>query len=192
MNALDKKAHVDLADALGWDFLYGAKEPRIGTRGDGFHFKWGDEGQIDYLMKPFHGDLDSKIKLTFEMKTVKGHPKFKATEGDAPATFGVMIQRDGDKLYGDQAHGNMRFWSRDRIEFKDVLDKGKQTIVLDLRDLDEWSNVWGKTARQEKAGWHNTLDDIGNIGLTYGGQFYGHGVKVKHGEVKVIVEDFIV
>jgi len=97
-----------------------------------------------------------------------------------PASVRAILQRSGDDLYG----ANNRFWSN---PMSVALADGEYTMTVELSP-DQWTNVEGE---HSALGFAETLKDIGNIGVSFGGGcFFGHGLNVSGGGARFIMTRF--
>ncbi len=64
----------------------------------------------------------------------------------------------------------------------------KADLSASLNDLDQWVSVLGEKANASAAatvGFKQAMANLGNVGFAFGGGcFYGHGVRVSHGDAR--------
>jgi hypothetical protein len=121
-------------------------------------------GSIHYVTRNAVEPRRNIIRMRFR---IEGRMEFKATEGVARAAVRLMIQRRGDTYSWDKA--SYRFWSRP------VQLAPGEFVVEEALTSDRWTNVGG---RSDPGGFEALLNDLENVGFTFGGQFAGHGVYV--------------
>jgi hypothetical protein len=121
-------------------------------------------GSVHYVTRKAFETGRNVIVMRF---TTEGSAEFKATEGSARAAVRLMIQRHSDTYSWFKA--SYRFWSRP------VQLAPGEFVVEEALTPDRWTNVGGQT---DPAGFQALLNDLENIGFTFGGQFAGHGVYV--------------
>lgn len=132
---------------------------------DGYYFDFPQApGSVHYVTRKVPESARSSIRMRIR---IEGDAQFKATEGDAPAAVRLMVQRRGDTLSWDKV--SFRFWSNPAVI---VLAPGEFILEVPLTP-DQWTNVGGQ---QDAAGLQALLGDLDNIGFTFGGMFFGHGV----------------
>jgi hypothetical protein len=121
-------------------------------------------GSVHYVTRNTFEPGRDMIRMRFR---IEGSAEFKATEGRARAAVRLMIQRRGDTYSWDKA--GYRFWSGP------VQLAPGEFVVEEALTPDRWTNVGGQT---DPAGFQELLNDLENVGFTFGGQFGGHGVYV--------------
>jgi hypothetical protein len=130
------------------------------------------------------GLIKSGAGIMFVPLTEAGHVD---TSG-ARASCGFYFEEAGDNLSGAVENGQnyayYRWWSHSgRV----VLANGYFSVMASLTSLSDWSSVFGEFANAEtstEAGSPTTprrvfaqaLANPAYIGITWGGQFFGHGV----------------
>jgi hypothetical protein len=121
-------------------------------------------GSIHYVTRSAFETGRNVIVMRFR---IEGSAEFKATEGSARAAMRLMIQRREDTYSWDKA--SYRFWSGP------VQLAQAEFVVEEALTPNRWTNVGGQT---DPAGFQELLNDLENVGFTFGGQFAGHGVYV--------------
>jgi hypothetical protein len=133
------------------------------------------------------GLISSSAATTFVPLTQAGHID---TSG-RPASCGLYLEEAGDNLTGAVENGEnyayYRWWSHSgRI----VLANGNFNVTTDFANLADWSSVFGEVANATisdeaespitpRQGFAQALANPAYIGITCGGQFFGHGVIAK-------------
>ncbi len=161
-------------DPLDWNFRYGSgisghPFPAI----NGFMFAIPSAGDVDYLTTDVSINAKEKVSFLVEIVTT-GTPLFRATDGGSPASFGVMLEARNDDLVSQDG----RWWSR---LHREPLGGGVFSFELSLTDLDEWSNVLGRTAASRPEAFRAAIANLGAVGFTFGATAFGHGVRVEPG-----------
>ena len=121
-------------------------------------------GSVHYVTRNTFEPGRDMIRMRFR---IEGSAEFKATEGGARAAVRLMIQRRGDTYSWDKA--SYRFWSGP------VQLAPGEFVVEEALTPDRWTNVGGQT---DPAGFQELLNDLENVGFTFGGEFAGHGIYV--------------
>jgi hypothetical protein len=94
----------------------------------------------------------------------------------------VLLQRKNDNMYGS----DNRYWSN---PVAIPLLPGGFSVRIKVEG-GQWTNVDGSF---NEDGFDKTLQNMGNIGLTFGGGcFFGHGVNVSGGGAKFVVTEFAI
>jgi len=133
---------------------------------------------------PLHG---SSIELSVE---IKGRPEFNyALEEDntcsAPASARLLIQRRGDDL----TEAFDRWWSNPGAI---ALTEGQYSLTVPLNP-GQWQSVDGKNGEEASDAFYAALEEVENIGLTFGGGcYYGHGVNVSGGEASFALKRMMI
>ena len=97
----------------------------------------------------------------------------------------LLIQRQNDEFTQEF----YRWWSNPKAL---LLIPGRHSITVPLTP-DQWSSVSGKNGEFAHEEFYAALEDVGNIGMTFGGGcFFGHGVNVSGGQVMFAVREFAI
>jgi hypothetical protein len=178
-----------------WFFVFGRNMPtRPVSNGQGgwmFDFPKMGQGILSYLMHPTRGgrpegsEISARVEIVTEGDVIFDHYTEPNNTSPYPAHARFMIQRM-PYLTEDE---NDRWWSR-LIAIK--LEKGTHEIRVPI-DPAYWSNVYGKignSSPQALRGFRRALKETDQIGFTFGGgNFYGHGVRVKNGTATFILHE---
>jgi len=154
------------AEGAGWAFSFPSGSNCMGKSGcPGVHYvttKYTTPLPADStLIISFKVEATSDTVFNFKLK-------WDNTCDGPPASAHAMLERADDDLHG----ANNRFWSNP-IALR--LGNGEYTMTIKLSP-DQWTNVEGE---RSPSGFAETLEHMGNIGLTFGGGcFFGHGVNV--------------
>ena len=145
--------------------------------GTGFTFQFPDSDGVHYVTR---SGMRLRKQVTISGSVaIKGTPVFERRDtcsGKAEAR--VYLQRRGDNWTAQGDYQYYRWWYRKPVEIK----SGSFWLVAPLDDKANWSSVYGKTAADAPGQLRAALNDMGRIGLTFGGGCsYGHGVWVKPG-----------
>lgn len=132
------------------------------------------------------------IELTYRIKTLKGKPVFQSldpSKGLKP-NFRPMIQvKDDDYVSEDN-----RWWPSGVacVMLQIELDEAAATFHVPLTPA-LWTNVWGKSATTRRSGWLNAISHPGNLNIVFGGgNSFSHGVAVKGGSVRFILQSWAI
>jgi len=143
-------------------------------------------GHVNYVTTPVNAAITAAVlTMTFRIETT-GAPFFQCALNPNntctnPAAVRLFIQRQGDTLEVD--HEFYRWWSKAAAK----LTAGTATLTVPLMP-DQWMSVLGKAGNLDQsaeAGFHAALQNVGNIGMTFGGGcFAGHGVNISGGTAR--------
>ena len=148
---------------------------------------------VDYVMTPYTVPIiGSSISMTYSIVAAPGTVFNARTQygntcvdnsGDMPTFFSLFIEHAGDQ---NLSTNYWRWWSYGKAGFQWNLrpTEGTVTVTVPLV-LANWSTVYGyDTSATAQAGFADTLANMGNIGMTFGGGcFAGHGAFLDAGGV---------
>jgi hypothetical protein len=133
------------------------------------------------------GLISSGAGTTFVPLTEAGH----VDTSSAPASCGFYLEEAGDNLSGAvenaKNYAYYRWWSHTgRV----VLANGNFSVTASFTNLSDWSSVFGEFANAmtsteaespvtPRHGFAQALANPAYIGITCGGEFFGHGVIAK-------------
>ncbi len=146
----------------GWQLQY---SPTTSQTADGFTFPSDNQG-ADIYVEPATLHLGATITATF---TITGSGALHATEGSAPASAHLYFQRSGDNFSAQGDYVSYRWWSSNRA---DIPGPGSYTITESVEPT-RWTNVYGQ---QDVAGFNAAVGSTAFVGITFGGEFFAHGV----------------
>src|SRR6478752_682259 len=127
-------------------------------------------GHVNCITTPVNAAITAAtVTMTFRIETT-GAPIFQYglnpnNNCTNPAAVRLFIQRQGDTLEAD--HEFYRWWSKAAAE----LTPGWLTLTVPLIP-EQWLSVFGKTGDLDQvasASFHDALQNVGNIGMTFGG-----------------------
>lgn len=150
--------------------------------GAGWAFDFPQADGVHYVTTAVAGSAVGRTAMALRFQ-IDGNAQFVATEGDASARVRLHFQRRGDNWGGAGPMASFRWYSGAFLE----LAPGGFTLIAPLVS-EQWTNVYGQ---QDPAGFVAALNDIANIGMTFGGTFAGHGVYAA-GAAKFICDQFTV
>lgn len=120
-----------------------------------------------------NGSIPAQLGQTIRMKyTVSPGANLVATEGTAPAAIHLFLWRRGDNLSctgGPTGFQGYRYWSR----MGAPLTPGTHELIVPI-DVANWSDCY---AQSDAGAFAATVGNLLAVGYSFGGQFYGHGVK---------------
>ncbi len=167
--------------ALSWDFEYSPGMPtKPLAEGAGWDFVFPQApGSVHCVTTPPASQrLSRAISANVRVET-SGEVTFEALNAGefepTPAKVRLYFQRRGDTLSGLGEYEFYRWWS---VPFDIV--PGPIGAIRPL-DPSQWISVMGKTgdsSPQAMAGFEAAIGDVGKVGMTFGGMFAGHGVRV--------------
>lgn len=171
-----------VADKAGWSFdfpVYNQQSPTNCSEDKSC-------GHVNYITTLVNAAIAATaLTMTFRIETT-GAPIFQYALNpnntcSNPAAVRLFIQRQGDTLEVD--HEFYRWWSKAAA----VLTAGTVTLTVPLMP-DQWLSVLGKAGDLNQitsAAFRAALQNVGNIGMTFGGGcFAGHGVNISGGTAR--------
>lgn len=138
-------------------------------------------GEVDYVTTGCKDLANAKFLVL--IYDVVGEGKLKATEGPDPARIRLHIQRKGDDWSGSGSMQHYRFWS---VPYADLTYGKDQTLEATI-DYSQWTGVYGQTNAD---GFQSAVKNCSRMGVTFGGQLAGHGVRVRKGSARFIMRRF--
>jgi hypothetical protein len=143
-----------------------------------------NDGHVNYIQTPFNlTEPAHSMVVTFEIKST--NPEYHVTDSTdhLPATIHFLIEKTGDDLRDP----NGRWWA----QTCDTLGADGQTFSVTIPlTPDLWTNVDGQ---QDSKAFYDALENIGWVGLTFGGQYFaGHGVSLDSGSAQIDLIEFMV
>ena len=172
-----------------WNIMFSKNmpaHPSVNSAG-GWQFELKDNNEVHYVLEKASdkvrnamSDNGSHLAVIMKVDCPQGC-EFKATQGSTPAAVTVMIRKQNDDAL---TAANGRFWcGGSRI----ILAPGTYSVTCPL-DRSAWTNVDGQKPSSEE--WNNTLKNLGEVGVTFGGTFYGHGVRMSSGSAVISMLKF--
>lgn len=164
-----------------WDITYSdgmPPHPTQETSGWSFDFPL-LPNSLHYVTTKYNGAAKNLIRLKFQIQS--NNAKFKALDNPSNlrATIRLFIQRKDDNMIRD----GYRWWSTQGIYLTNIV-----TGILEIPlDYTLWTGLYGK---HDANALKDTLNNLGNVGFTFGAQFYGHGVGLSEGSAKFTLIEF--
>lgn len=184
--------------AAAWNILYSASmaaHPNAAVDG-GWYFDFPScDGAntcfVGYVMVPVNLSASTSVRAVFQITTTGTpafHYKLEAHNTcDYPAHVRYILQRKGDDLYSEF----YRWFSVSGFK----LEEGHADLTVPLAP-DKWVSVFGKRGdynESAQTGFHQALQNLGNVGFVYGGGcFYSHGVNVIGGSARFLATEYAV
>lgn len=141
-------------------------------------------GHVNYVQTPFQ-TTETPQNVTITFKVESNAPQYVVVDptDHPPATVRLFIEQQNDDL----SNPNGRWWADASIY--NLGSQDNQTITFNVPlTSDQWTNVDGQ---QDPQAFSAALENIGWVGMTFGGQFFaGHGVSLAGGSAKYILIDF--
>ena len=147
-------------------------------------------GHVNYVTTPVNAAITAAgLTMTFRIETT-GAPVFQYALNPNntctdPAAVRLFIQRQGDTLEAD--HEFYRWWSRAAAK----LTAGTVSLTVPLMP-DQWLSVFGKAGDLDEkatAAFRAALQNVGNVGMTFGGGcFAGQGEHQRRGRAVLVDE----
>jgi hypothetical protein len=139
---------------------------------------------VNYVQTPFKAtSTPHNVIITFKVESNAPQYDVLDTGDKLPATVHLFIEQQNDDLISP----NGRWWASASQYNLGSHDGEIITYTIPLV-YNQWSNVYG---HQDPQAFSAALENIGWVGLTYGGQFFwGHGVALGSGSAKFVLIDF--
>jgi hypothetical protein len=141
---------------------------------------------VHYVMTAYTKPIDEGSTITVKGRIeITGTPRFNyhlepLNTCNAAPHARVLLQRSNDDMYAS----DNRYWSS---PVAIPLVPGDFSVSITV-EKDQWTNV---DSTFNGNGFDQTLQSIGNTGLTFGGGcFFGHGINVSGGSATFVVTKF--
>lgn len=140
---------------------------------------------VHYVVAPANLTLNTAQTITAQVAITGNAPVFEETATPGQSCVGtpavrLFVQQQGDDLSGAGAYAYARWWSNPAAV---DLALGTFTLTATLAP-NSWSGIFGEqggSSAAATAGFQTAIAHIGNIGVTFGGCFFGHGADLKSG-----------
>lgn len=142
----------------------------------------GSPGQVDYLTA---GGFDLRrfdgLRLVYGLE---GRGTVKPV-GDSYVTARVRLffQRQGDDWTGRGRFEHYRWWS---VAFGELVEAERVVIQAELHHS-LWTSVYGQT---DRSSFEDAMRECRAVGMTFGGTYAGHGVRVRDGNATFVLRSF--
>jgi hypothetical protein len=164
---------------FGWTILY-STNVALEEDGTAFNFPY-PPGSVHYVMRRATVS-DGRMSIRFKYR-VDGAGEVQETDCGGqpcmPCQVRLIIQRAGDTLKA--GYENYRFWSGPV-----AVQPGEHTMEVQL-DANVWTNVVGKN---NAAGFFDLINNLENVGFTFGGMFAGHGCHMLSGNLRFTILEY--
>ena len=150
---------------------------------------------VDYVTAPYTTSILNKTSLsvTYEVTGVNPMLDYRTQfENDQTNTLGhtvrLLIEHTNDSSLRNSTY---RWWSNPlHIDLDADMNQGSKTLTVSL-DPSQWSDVNGQFGNTQLSGFHDALQHVGNLGMTFGGgYFFGHGLFLSSGSADFTVTDY--
>ncbi len=170
-------------DPADWDFrndtgAHGHPE------GPGVSFLW--SGEVDYLTTDVSIAATQRAHAVVRLAVASGMPTFVAADGCTPAAMRIMLEVRGDDLRQEDG----RWWAR--LDGPPLQAPADYDLDVSIADLTQWSNVQGHVASDRENQFKGAMANLGAVGITFGGCFFGHGASPQNGTVRLTITEFTV
>ena len=173
----------EAAPVSGWAFAWSknvAERPNVEPDG-AVWFDFPQSDGVHYVIKAAPPiALGQRITMVFSLE---GDGKLIAVDGDPVARVRIMLQQRGD----DMATADARWWSLP-LELK---GPGEYTLATPVAFGENWITIGGGLPTAGAQGFANCVNNLGNIGFTFGGWSAGHGVYAQ-GHVRFVLRSLTV
>lgn len=134
--------------------------------------------------------LNSLITINYKIKVVSGNPQFYSldpSQGLKP-NFRPMLQVEDDDYVGE----DNRWWpSGLACGFLKPTPPGETAQLQIKLSPSGWANVWGKSAAKRVGAFRTVVSNKGRLNIVFGGgNSFSHGVAVKGGWVRFILQNW--
>ncbi len=182
-----RQPRLSMAD---WSILFSANMPPIMPRENNiipyFDFP-AAPGSVHYIAQTPATKIASGQSIIMSF-AIQGNGTIVPTEGGPPGRLRLFLWQKGDDLSGDKKFEFYRWWSLANLELKNG------DFILSAKIApEEWSSVFGKVGTASAAatsGFNEAVNNLYAYGLTFGGQFAGHGDYVKNGNARFILKSY--
>ena len=162
-----------------WQLAYGTKGIPVTQEPVSFRFPDPSQGSANYLIygatQPLQAGLTMKAYVHIEASSV-----LKPVSDEPPATMRLFFERKGDDLTGNGDMQSYRWWSASSIDISNTGDY----ILTETLTPDRWTDVYGRNGSAVPELFQAALNEVGNVGMTFGGKsFAGHGDAAEGGAV---------
>ncbi len=141
-------------------------------------------GKVGYITTPRTMSIAGKtLRMCFD---IVGSGTFKATDG-SEAKVRLYFQRKNDNWSGNDTYQDYRWWSTKAFA---VLETKNGVCVSSDMNTSNWAQVLGKPASARMTEFNLATMNVGNVGFTFGGSGYGHGVYAASGTPKFVLREF--
>jgi hypothetical protein len=156
---------------------------------NGWTFDFPKAGSVHYITTNYKQSFShKKISITFKIVTTN-NPGYVPIGGTDLAQMHLYFQREGDNLSGIGEYAFYRWWSNPDKYMLGAQDNQLVTLSVPL-DPARWSSVYGGIGTKSISAFNDAWKYVANIGITFGGTFFGHGVYITKGSAKFILVDF--
>jgi len=142
---------------------------------------WSDPGHVNYIQTPYRSTtIPQSISITFRVESTEPSYDVVDPSDRLPATVHLFFEQQNDDLTWPDG----RWWAHPSLY--NLGSQDGQTITYNIPfTYDQWSNVEAQSGQDAlEAAWQN----IGWIGVTFGGQFFwGHGVAMDSGTARYVL-----
>ncbi len=158
--------------------------PNPAREGQAWKFTFPTSGVVGYITTPRTLSIAGKtLRMCFD---IVGPGTFKAKDG-SPAFVRLYFQKKRDNWSGTGVYEDYRWWSTKAFAAVEVKDG---VCVSSDMNVAAWSQVMGKPASARMAEFNSATLNVDNVGFTFGGKGYGHGVYATSGTPKFILREF--
>jgi hypothetical protein len=144
---------------------------------------------VDYVTIPYTAPITAKsLTVTFDIVAQSPVYDYRTAANNTcttPASVRLLLEHSGDAALTNPVY---RWWSTTDHQLQTAGTSLSLTIPL---TADQWTDVDGQAGTANTAAFADTLANIGDIGMTFGGGcFYGHGVYLDSGNAAFFVRNF--
>jgi hypothetical protein len=170
---------------MTWQAYYSKNTTVEDIAGGGFSMKMNSKTEPHYILRGGKSFASAKsILWAMSTNLEPDSAVIKATEGSSPAAGTVMLQRSGDDLSGVGKYADYRLWSgAHRIRLVEGAFEAECPMTYN-----QWTNVNGQ--QPSAKAFNGMVNNLAKAGVTFGGMFFGHGVRVSGGSAVLIVTKF--
>lgn len=175
----------------GWTIAWSANMPaQMTNNGDGtYSFAFPSTDGVHYVYKAGSPmSVGQKITMQFSLSG-SGKIVPTASSGSGSAAVRLFIQQTGDNMSGLGPYEFYRWWSNPANVA--LTANGDFTLEV-LLNPDQWSSVMGKNGSQAPGPFSLALANCGNIGFTFGAEFFGHGVYATGGPATFTLKSYTI
>lgn len=143
-------------------------------------------GHVNYVTRDFSPvSPKAVVGVRYRIVVISGNPTFKSCDGGPESpTVRPMLQIEGDNWTTPTS----RWWSNPECG---LVAPGTYSLNVPLQAF-RWSDVNGKYGKYLTDEFRKVLDNLGDVALTFGGHFFGHGVYVVGGQARFELLSFTI
>lgn len=155
-----------------------------------WYFDFPKSDGVHNIVVPYgQSKVHTLLAMTFMVDSVKPIYVSADSPAAAPASLRPYFQRAGDTMSGQGAYEFYRWWSNPVHYQLGTNDNTVVTLTVPITPA-QWSSVLGKVGTASPGAFNDAWKNVANVGLTFGGEFFGHGVFISSGTSRFTLLDY--